>query len=134
MSNRASLFALAAIASLATAGLAATDAAAAPFTVNHSGGHFPIHVHPGPICSWGCGHDHDHDRDDWRWRFGFNHRIYEGGGVAVANAGPAPGPAAAPTGGCLTKRELPDGSALFRDLCTHEQAESEPQGGAQGNR
>src|SRR5579862_4848583 len=109
MSNRASLLALAAIASLATAGLASTDAAAAPFTVNHSGGHFP-NLHPGPICSWGCGHDHD--RDDWRWRFGFNHRIYEGGGIAVANAAPAVAPAAAaPTGGCLTKRELPDGSA-----------------------
>jgi hypothetical protein len=135
MSNRASLFALAAIASLATASLASTDASAAQFTVNHSGGHFP-HLHPGPICSWGCGHDHDHDRDDWRWRFGFNHRIYEGGGVAVANAGPAAAPAAAPapTGGCLTKRELPDGSALFRDMCTHEQAESQPQGGAPGNR
>jgi hypothetical protein len=134
MSNRASLFALAAIASLATAGLASTDAAAAPFTVNHSGGHFQNHWHPYPICSWGCGHDHDHDRDDWRWRFGFNHRVYEGGGVAVANAGPSASPAAAPapTGGCLTKRELPDGSALFRDMCTHEQAESQPQGG--GNR
>ncbi len=136
MSNRTSLFALAAIASLATAALASTGASAAQFTVNHSGGHFQSHWRPYPICSWGCGHDHDHDRDDWRWRFGFGHRFYQGGGVAVASAGTAAAPAAAPapTGGCLTKRELPDGSALFRDLCTHEQAESQPQGSAPGAR
>jgi hypothetical protein len=132
MTNRTSLFALAAIASLATAALVSTGASAAQFTVNHSGSHFKTHWHPYPICSWGCGHDHDHDRDDWRWRFGFGHRFYEGGGVAVASAGAAAAPA--PTGGCLTKRELPDGSALFRDLCTHEQAESQPQGGTPGAR
>jgi hypothetical protein len=135
MTNRTSMFSLAAIASLATAALASTDASAAQFTVNHSGGHIKDHWHPYPICSWGCGHDHDHDRDDWRWRFG--HRLYEGGGVTVASAGASAAPAAGPAptgGGCLTKRELPDGSALFRDLCTHEQAESQGQGGAPGAR
>jgi hypothetical protein len=50
----------------------------------------------------------------------------------MASAGVAAAPA--PSGGCLTKRDLPDGSALFRDLCTHEQAESQPQGNAPGAR
>ena len=136
MSNRTSLLALAAIATVATAALASTGASAAQFTVNHSG-HFGSHFHPYPICSWGCGHDHDrdgwrdHDRDDWR--IGFNHR-YEGGSVGVASAGGSVPAAPAPSGGCLTKRELPEGSALFRDLCTQEQAESQPPGGAQGAR
>jgi hypothetical protein len=46
----------------------------------------------------------------------------------MASAGVAAAPA--PSGGCLTKRDLPDGSAL----CTHEQAESQPQGNAPGAR
>jgi hypothetical protein len=138
MPNRASTLALAALATLATAALASSNASAAQFTVNHSAGHVSTHVHlfP-PICSSGCGHDHDewreHDRDDGRWRFG--HRPYEGGPVSVASVGgSAPVSAPAPSAGCLTKRELPNGSALFRDLCTQEEAESQPAGGAPGSR
>jgi hypothetical protein len=133
MSTRASLFALAAIATLATA-LASTDASAAQFTVNHHGSHFGMHLHPYPICSWGCGHDHDgreDERERDRWG-GWNHRPIYGAPVGVASVGAsvAPAGAPAPSGGCLTKRELPDGSALFRDLCTREQAESQPPAGA----
>jgi hypothetical protein len=132
MSTRTSLLALAAIATIATASLASTAASAAQFTVNHFG-HFGPHYHPYPICSWGCGHwrDHEEDEREHRW-WGWNHRPYYGGPVGVASVGGsvAPAGAPAPAGGCLTKRELPNGSALFRDLCTQEQAESQPQGGA----
>ena len=138
MSTRASLLALAAIATLATAALAATDASAAQFTVNHSGGHFGSHYHPYPICSWGCPREHEHREDEREHRWGWNHHPIYGGTVAVAGVGgsaaPASAPAPARSGGCLTKRELPDGSALFRDLCTQEEAESQPQGGAPGAR
>ena len=138
MSKRASLITAAAIATLATAALA-TSASALPIIVHGGGGIHGIHIHPGPICSWGCGHDHDHDHDG-RW-WGFRRPIVEG---AVASVGvntavtsapvSAPAPAVAPTGGCLTKRELPDGSALFRDKCTGEAAESAPEGAPPGQR
>jgi hypothetical protein len=139
MSARASLLALAAIATLATAALAATDASAAQFTVNHPGGHLGSHFHPYPICSWGCPRERDHEEDEREHRrWGWNHHPIYAGPVGVASVGttvaPASAPAPSPSGGCLTKRELPDGSALFRDLCTHEQAESQPQGGAPGGR
>ena len=133
MSARASLLALAAIATLATAALAATDASAAQFTVNHSGGHFGAHYHPYPICSWGCPREHEPEH-----RWGWNHHPIYRGTVAVASVGGSAAAASiagpARSGGCLTKRELPDGSALFRDLCTQEEAESQPQGGAPGTR
>jgi hypothetical protein len=135
MSTRASLFCLAAIAGLATA-LASTAASAAQFTVNHPGSHLGTHFHPYPICAFGCGHDHD-GREDERERDrreGWNHRPIYGAPAGVASVGasvaPTGAPAPAPFGGCLTKRELPDGSALFRDLCTQEQAESQPPSGA----
>ncbi|HEY4405129.1 MAG TPA: hypothetical protein VGN55_10765, partial [Xanthobacteraceae bacterium] len=60
MSTRASLLAVAAIATLAAA-LSATAASAAQFTVNHPGSHLGTHFHPYPICVTGCFHDHDHD-------------------------------------------------------------------------
>jgi hypothetical protein len=139
MSTPASLLALATIATLATAALAPTDGSAAQFVVNHPGGHFGSHYHPYPICSWGCHrwHDHEEDEREHRW-WGWNHRPIYGGSVAVARAGGSAvsvsAPAPSGSGGCLTKRELPDGSALFKDLCTQEQAESQPQGGAPGAR
>jgi hypothetical protein len=132
MSIRASLLALTAIATVATAALAATGASAAQFTVNHSAGHFGTHLHPYPICVSGCFHDHD-AREDERERdrrFDLEHRPIYGAPVGVASvaasAAPASAPAPTPAGGCLTKRELPDGSALFRDLCTQEEAVSPP--------
>jgi hypothetical protein len=132
MSIRASTLALAAIATLATAALASTGASAAQFTVNHPS---VTHLHPYPICVVGCPRDHDHEEDEreHRWE-SFEHRpIYGGpGGVASVGASVAPASVPAPvaTGGCLTKTELPDGSALFRDLCTHEEAQSLPPGTA----
>jgi hypothetical protein len=139
MPTRASLLALATIATLATAALAATGASAAQFTVNHPGGHWDAHYHPYPICSWGCHRWHDHEEDEREHHsWGWNHRPIYAGPVGVASAGRAAVSARAqvPSGsaGCLTKRELPDGSALFKDLCTQEQAESQPQGGAPGAR
>jgi hypothetical protein len=127
MSTRPSLLALAAIATIATAGLASTAASAAQFTVNHPSSHVGVHLHPYPICSWGCSHDHERDeREDEHRELGWNHHPYYGAPVGVASVGAsvAPAIAPAPAGSCLTKQELPDGSALFRDLCTHEQAES----------
>ena len=129
MSTRASLLALAAIAGFATA-LASTAASASQFTVNHPASHLGTHFHPYPICALGCGHDHD-GREDERERDrreGWYHRPTYGAPVASVGTSVAPAgvPAPAPAGGCLTKRELPDGSALFRDLCTQEQAESQP--------
>ena len=135
MSTRASLLAVAAIATLAAAALSATAASAAQFTVNHPGSHLGTHLHPYPICVSGCFHDHDHDaREDERERdrrWDWDHRPIYAAPVGVANVGtsaaPASAPAPTPAGGCLTKRELPDGSALFRDLCTNEEAQSQPQ-------
>jgi hypothetical protein len=137
MSTRTSLLALAAIATIATAALAATEASAAQFTVNHFGGHFGLHYPYPRICALGCGHWRDHEEDEREHRWSdWGHRPYYGGPVGVAGVASLPpasaqfsAPAPTPSGGCLTKRELPDGSALFRDLCTQEQAESTPQGG-----
>jgi len=135
MSTRASLLAFAAITTLAAGALGSTGASAAQFTVNHPGGHLGTHLHSYPICSWGCRHDHEEDEREHRM-WGWEHRPYHGAAVSVATTGAALAPASAPapSGGCLTKRELPDGSALFRDLCTQEQAESQPQGRAPGPR
>jgi hypothetical protein len=65
---------------------------------------------------------------------GFGGGVAYGSGPRVSYSGidSAPAGAPAPSGGCLTKQELPDGSAVFRDLCTQEQAESPPQGGPSG--
>jgi hypothetical protein len=139
MSTRKSMFALAAIAALAASSLAPTSASA------HFGG---FHR------SWG--HDHDHDRDRGSFHMSYNHfhwwpphpgcwswcrwhpRYRFGGGavspVVSAASAPAAVPASAPAGGCLSKRELPDGDALFKDNCTGEKAESQPQGGNPGGR
>ena len=125
MSIRASLLALTAIATVATA----AGASAAQFTVNHSAGHLGTHLHPYPICVSGCVHDHDAREDererDRRWDL--DHRPIYGAPVGVASVAASVAPVSAPApGGCLTKRELPDGSALFRDLCTQEEAVSPP--------
>jgi hypothetical protein len=165
MSIRKSVFALAALATLGTSALAPTSASAFGFGGHIGGGHFGGHfggfghlggfghfggfhfggfhgiwhgagLHPGPICSWGCGYP---GRYHW-WprfypRYGYGYRggaIYGAGvGPSVNYAAPAPAPASAPTSGCLTKQELPDGTALFQDLCTQEQAETQPQGAPQ---
>jgi hypothetical protein len=87
-------------------------------------------------------HDHDHDHGWWWWKhrhhawyWWYGRPYYYGTeyGTPVAT-GPVSGPAA--TGGvasgpsapcnCLTKRYLGDGSVLFTDLCTKEQAMAAP--------
>jgi hypothetical protein len=132
MSTRASTLALAAIAALATASLASTGASAAQFTVNHPG---VMHLHPYPICALGCPHERDHEEDERERRSEvIEHRPIYGGPVGVASVGAtvaaASAPASVTSAGCLTKTELPNGSALFRDLCTQEQAVSQPPGAA----
>jgi hypothetical protein len=132
MSTHASALALAAIATLATASLASTGASAAQFTVNHPG---VMHLHPYPICAFGCPHERDHEEDEREHRSEvLEHRPIYGGPVGVASVGasvtPASAPAPVPSVGCLIKTELPNGSALFRDLCTGEEAVSQPPGPA----
>jgi hypothetical protein len=99
----------------------------------HFGGHFGGHY-------WGHGYGYNHWWHPYPWHFchyGWYCHPHIGIGVGVAStvvtgsSGAASAPASAPaTGGCLSKRELPDGSALFRDRCTGEQADSQTQGGA----
>ncbi len=161
MSVRKTILAFAALASLGTAALAPTDASAFGFRGHVGGVHFGGHFggfhgfshfgHWGRFSHWGhfyhwgfnhyaWGHHYctywcgPHYRWwGWRWR-------YRGIGVAstgpsyVSSGGSAPSySSSAPSGGCLTKRELPDGTALFKDLCTGEQAESpQQQGGPAG--
>ena len=79
---------------------------------------------------------HYEPRYEPRFGFGIGHGPVVATGAGAASA-PAPmamasggAPSGGPSRGCLTKQELPDGSALFRDMCTQEQAESQPQGGA----
>jgi hypothetical protein len=87
-------------------------------------------------------HDHDHDHDWWWWKhhhhtwywwYGRPNYYRTEYGTPVAT-GPVSGPAAtgavasgpsAPCN-CLTKRYLGDGSVLFTDLCTKEQAMATP--------
>ena len=136
MSNRTSMFALAAIATIATATLTPTSA----FAFGHSGGghfggshvsghgfgrsgHFGFNYHHGhyhwPIWS------HDHDR--WpSWWAKYRHPYYYG----VDRDGGAAGRVATdeqPTGSgnCLTKQYVP-GGVLFEDLCTKEEAIATP--------
>ena len=140
MSTRKSMFALAAIAALATSSLAPTSASA------HLGG-FGSHggwAHGGwAHAGWGhfhVGFDHYHWWPHgycWHWNYCHPHfRVGVGVTSTVVSGGVAPvsTPAPAPTGGCLSKRELSDGQALFKDHCTGEQAESQsPAGGSAGH-
>jgi hypothetical protein len=140
MSTRKSIFALAAIAALATSALAPTSASA------HLGGFGPHggFGHPG----WGhAGWSHFHVGFNhyhwwphgycWHWNYchpGFHVGVGVTSTVVSGGAAPVSTPAPAPTGGCLSKRELSDGQALFKDHCTGEQAESQsPTGGSAGH-
>jgi hypothetical protein len=82
-------------------------------------------------------HDHDHDRDrdhdrDWdrdhdRYSFWWHRPHYgvvEYNTVGAVGAAVTTGPAAPCN--CLTKRYLDDGSVLFTDICTKEQAMATP--------
>jgi hypothetical protein len=150
MLARKSIFALAAIATLGTTALAPTSASAfgghfggGHFGGGHfGGGHFGGHFggfHFGGGHFWGFGHRFGFYRPGYahwwpRWHYWprfwhYQHYGYGIGGVGYSS-GIASAPVSGPATGCLTKQELPDGSALFRDLCTQEEAESQPQGGA----
>jgi hypothetical protein len=85
-------------------------------------------------------HDHDHDHDWWWWKHHHAHWWYGSPSyagpeyVAPVATGPVSAPvatapvASAPSApcNCLTKRYLADGSVLFTDLCTKEQAMATP--------
>lgn len=87
-----------------------------------------------------CDHDHDHDHDhDWdhhhHWGFWWHQPHFGVIGYDVVGAAPvasapvsaAIGTAATPAPcNCLSKRYLQDGSVLFTDLCTKEQAMATP--------
>jgi hypothetical protein len=131
MSIRNSLLAFAAVASLASPAFVPTTASA----------HYLVPVHTPhlwwPHGGWPhgyCWHTHacgTHIGVGVGVGVASSTTVVNGGGggsvpvpVPVASAAPAVTPAPH----CLTKRELPDGDALFRDLCTGEHAESQPQG------
>jgi hypothetical protein len=88
-----------------------------------------VGLRPGPVCGWHCNPFHPWPRyGGWpRYypRYGVGGGVAYGSGAGYSAAASAPA-AAAPSTGCLTKQELPDGTALFQDLCTQEQAETQP--------
>ena len=122
MSTRTSFLALAAITSLGVAALAPTTASAFGGHGFARGGHFG-HARVGigiraihrPIIS--------HVRPHWHWHWR-HHRYYPVPvAVGAAAVGGAVYAASRPTTcTCLTKEYLPDGSVLFKDVCTHEAA------------
>jgi hypothetical protein len=69
-------------------------------------------------------HHHHHDRD-WRWWYArYRYRVLP---VETTNTVVAPAvTTAAANCNCLTKEYLPDGSVLFKDLCTKEAAMATP--------
>jgi hypothetical protein len=116
---------------------------------SNGNGHL-VSCHPGTGCTvTGNGdrdrdHDHDHDHDGYYHRgYGWGYQppiVVEGVPGAVAVPAPVqtvptrvPVPAAqvaqVAQGPCnrLTKRNLPDGSVLFQDICTKESAIAPPQ-------
>jgi hypothetical protein len=150
MSTRTSMFALAAIAILSSTALAPTSASALGFGGHVGGVHFSGHfgAHFGGYNHLAFNHwqhfcpldgrcpplSHPEPPYPPRYPHPWPH-IGVGVATAVASgsegtSGPSSGPA--PSGSCLTKRELPDGDALFKDRCTGEKAESQPQSQPQG--
>jgi hypothetical protein len=127
MSTRSSFLALAAITALGVAALAPTSASAL-------GGHGFGRGHVGHVGG-GMGHGRigirpihrpialPHLRPHWRWHW--RSRYVRFGvpvvGATVIGAAYATTPAR-PACTCLTKEYLPDGSLLFKDLCTNEAA------------
>jgi hypothetical protein len=70
-------------------------------------------------------HHHHHHHRDWRWWYARYH--YRTVPVETSSTVVAPAvTAAAPNCNCLTKEYLPDGSVLFKDLCTKEAAMATP--------
>jgi hypothetical protein len=146
MFTRTSSYALAAVAALGIGALAPSSASAhvphgpmgLKFTPHGPMGvaikpHFPvvtgivIKPHP-PIVTGIIIKPHPHPWNWCQWHYCGPHWPVYGSGVAVVGAGAgavAPTPVAAtpaPTCTCLTKTYLQDGSVLFKDVCTSEQA------------
>ena len=143
MTKRSSLIALAALATLGLSALTPTDASA--FGWRGGGyhvGHFGHFGHFGYGYGWHPGGGYNFHRTYWgyrwwphswypRWRF-FPRPVVVGGGVigggaAYAAAAPTSAPAAGPAPQaaapqCLTKNYLPNGTVVFADMCTQEQA------------
>jgi hypothetical protein len=137
MLNRSSFLALAAITTLGVAALAPTSASAfgghgGGFARGHVGSHIGGHV--GGNAGFSRAHLNFGIRTNrivahnyhwnWRWR---THRYYGfpvavGGTVATGAVYAATPRAPAATCNCLTKEYLPDGSLLFKDVCTNEAA------------
>jgi hypothetical protein len=139
MLNRSSFLALAAITTLSVAALAPTSASA--FGGHRGGGHISGGHGGGGHVSFGHGRTivgglsirrpirivtpNHPPHWNWRWR---HHGYYSvpvavGATSAVYAAAPR---APAPSCTCLTKEYLPDGSLLFKDVCTNEAAMSAP--------
>jgi hypothetical protein len=75
-------------------------------------------------------HDHDHDwshhhHDWWVWWHQPRSAVVDYGSVSVGGVGTRVSAPSAPCN-CLTKRYLDDGSVVFADLCTREQAMATP--------
>jgi hypothetical protein len=135
MLNRSSFLALAAITALGVAALAPTSASA--FGGRGGGGHFGGHVGGGQFGGhFGGGHFGGHfggerfvNNYHQHWRWNWRRPGYYGVPVAVGAATVATGAVyaaaprtPAPSCTCLTKEYLPDGSLLFKDVCTNEAA------------
>ena len=124
MSTRSSFLALAAITALGVAALAPTSASAL-------GGHGFGRGHVGHVGG-GMGHGRigmrpihrpiavTHLRPHWRWHWRGRYVGVPVVGAAVTGAYVAAPARSACT--CLTKEYLPDGSLLFKDVCTNEAA------------
>ena len=95
-----------------------------PLTSGSSCPPLPRPTKPWPPRYTGFPHYWPHYEPRYGYGIGLGH-----GPVVATGAGAASAPASnamassGPSRGCLTKQELPDGSALFRDLCTQEEAE-----------
>ena len=81
-------------------------------------------------CAEGWGHDRDHDHDhDHDWDYDHHRRMiwwHQPHYGVVEYSAPVVTAAPAPCN-CLTKRYLQDGSVLFKDLCTKEEAMATPE-------
>jgi hypothetical protein len=84
-----------------------------------------VHIDPDHDHDWW---HHHHDHDWWGWSHGPRFGFVEYGGVGYGTVGSVGTQAAAPSApcNCLTKRYLDDGSVLFSDVCTKEQAMATP--------
>ena len=133
MLTRSSVFALTAVAALAAAALAPTGASAKPVMGLIIKPHpilgvvIPPKPFPGVVVHPPGGGIVDVDPPRIWWHHQRAPMMVEGDAVRVSTpvATVPPGPC-----NCLTKNYLTDGSVLFKDLCTKEEAMMERPGGS----